>query len=189
MKKLAISAAVVIMAVASQAAQFSWKTANFMVAADSSGNAITTAAGFNTMLNGGSIVAVLVDGDTFTDLGTSTFKTSGSAAQKYGISGSYAFTAGASNPFSDGDIIQIMFKDSTGAYSWLKDGDGNDIVAQYTVSGFDDYTPQNSWTGSFTFGTAGTSGSPNTFTAVPEPTSGLLMLLGMAGLALRRRRA
>ena len=25
--------------------------------------------------------------------------------------------------------------------------------------------------------------------AVPEPTSGLLMLLGMAGLALRRRRA
>lgn len=28
-----------------------------------------------------------------------------------------------------------------------------------------------------------------TATAVPEPTSGLLMLLGMAGLALRRRRA
>ena len=28
-----------------------------------------------------------------------------------------------------------------------------------------------------------------TWAAVPEPTSGLLMLLGMAGLALRRRRA
>ncbi len=28
----------------------------------------------------------------------------------------------------------------------------------------------------------------NTYTAVPEPTSGLLMLLGMAGLALRRRK-
>lgn len=43
-----------------------------------------------------------------------------------------------------------------------------------------------------TFGTttaallAGTSGS---YAAVPEPTSGLLMLLGVAGLALRRRRA
>ena len=29
----------------------------------------------------------------------------------------------------------------------------------------------------------------NTWTAIPEPTSGLLMLLGVAGLALRRRRA
>ena len=43
-----------------------------------------------------------------------------------------------------------------------------------------------------TFGTttaallAGTSAN---FAAVPEPTSGLLMLLGIAGLALRRRRA
>ena len=34
--------------------------------------------------------------------------------------------------------------------------------------------------------TAGTAGA---WSAVPEPTSGLLMLLGMAGLALRRRRA
>ena len=31
--------------------------------------------------------------------------------------------------------------------------------------------------------------SSATWTAVPEPTSGLLMLLGMAGLALRRKRA
>ena len=31
--------------------------------------------------------------------------------------------------------------------------------------------------------------NPANWAAVPEPTSGLLMLLGMAGLALRRRRA
>jgi len=36
--------------------------------------------------------------------------------------------------------------------------------------------------------TAGYKGA-GWYTAVPEPTSGLLMLLGMAGLALRRRRA
>ena len=35
-------------------------------------------------------------------------------------------------------------------------------------------------------GTA-TAGSKGAWSAVPEPTSGLLMLLGMAGLALRRR--
>jgi len=33
---------------------------------------------------------------------------------------------------------------------------------------------------------AGTAGA---WTAVPEPTSGLLLLLGVAGLALRRKRA
>ena len=38
------------------------------------------------------------------------------------------------------------------------------------------------------FGTQA-SNTWNTMTAVPEPTSGLLMLVGLAGLALRRRRA
>ena len=52
---------------------------------------------------------------------------------------------------------------------------------------------------STTIGAAGQSAYPSfdlsssavasNWTAVPEPTSGLLMLLGMAGLALRRRRA
>jgi hypothetical protein len=41
--------------------------------------------------------------------------------------------------------------------------------------------------GSFTDATSSTGGW--TATAVPEPTSGLLMLVGLAGLALRRRRA
>ena len=37
-------------------------------------------------------------------------------------------------------------------------------------------------------GTA-TAGSAGAWSAVPEPTSGMLLLLGKAGLALRRRRA
>ncbi len=40
-----------------------------------------------------------------------------------------------------------------------------------------------------TFDTAYSGASWYSTTAVPEPTSGLLMLLGMAGLALRHRRA
>lgn len=39
------------------------------------------------------------------------------------------------------------------------------------------------------FTNIGTTYSWNTMAAVPEPTSGLLMLVGLAGLALRRRRA
>ena len=38
-------------------------------------------------------------------------------------------------------------------------------------------------------GTQSANGWQNTTSSVPEPTSGMLLLLGMAGLALRRRRA
>jgi hypothetical protein len=41
----------------------------------------------------------------------------------------------------------------------------------------------------FGFGNQSANLTANSFAVVPEPTSGLLMLVGLAGLALRRRRA
>ena len=52
------------------------------------------------------------------------------------------------------------------------------------ISGLDDImNGGNRWSGNLNYASSGN------FTAVPEPTSGLLMLLGMTGLALRRKRA
>lgn len=42
---------------------------------------------------------------------------------------------------------------------------------------------------SLNFTTLGLLDNTHTFTAAPEPTSGLLLLLGIAGLALKRKRA
>ena len=54
------------------------------------------------------------------------------------------------------------------------------------------YDPANQEASSGTFSTSTATilaGTTSSFQTVPEPTSGLLMLLGMAGLALRRKRA
>ena len=66
----------------------------------------------------------------------------------------------------------------------------NYIIAQgsgATVNGVNTKDSSTSQNASFMFG----SQASQTWyaVAVPEPTSGLLMLLGMAGLALRRKRA
>ena len=68
----------------------------------------------------------------------------------------------------------------------------SDTYAQVAYKVGDDEAASASFTASLLGANALTydsSTAANGWAAVPEPTSGLLMLLGMAGLALRRRRA
>jgi len=207
MKKLMIALAAVACAAAVQAASFTWKTANYSQFRNEDGSAVTTAAGYNTAMDGGNIVLVLLGTTTSyswdsatvlkgTGGDTASFRATGGATVKYGLSTTFGFTyddtPGAKNILKNNDVIGVMYQAENGDLSKLfyVDADGTkgaDIEATYTISGLTDDT----WSGSaFTFTTAGTSSAPTYFTAsVPEPTSGLLMLLGMAGLALRRRRA
>lgn len=86
---------------------------------------------------------------------------------------------------SDGGVYSGLF-DSVNVKSFLVelwDDSKDDRVGwmRYSASSLKDYFYQN----------AGTHGEGSPFMVsqvVPEPTSGLLMLLGMAGLALRRRK-
>ena len=193
MKKLMIALAAVACAAAVQAASFTWGTTNKFT--DSEGTVITTADGYTATLNGGSVVLVLLSDGTYDGAKTvlagqtaPTIKTSNPASTKGRLSATYTFAfddeTPANNPFKNGDVLGVMFMDADDNLSQLVyASDMTTVVADtYTVSGLSD----DSWAGTgFTYATGGNF----TAAAVPEPTSGLLLLLGMAGLALKRKRA
>ena len=200
MKKLMIALGVVVLAAGVQAASFTWKTGNYTNVLNPDGSAITTAADYAALMNGGNIVLVLLADGTYeggmtalvgTEGGTASFKTSGAATIKYGLSTTFKFD-GESGLLKNGDKVGVAYQDASGALSQLiiTDTTGADlgkVDSVYTISGLSDDTWQGEY---FTFTSTGTSTAKTYITAsVPEPTSGLLLLLGMAGLALKRKRA
>ena len=190
-----IALAAVACAAAVQAASFTWASGTKSYFTDDTGAKITDAATYSSYLQGGSIVLVLLSDGTYDGAktvltgnsgDTAALVTSGTASAKGRLSTTFGFTyddtPGAANILENGDVLGVMFRDSSGNLSQLVYSDDSKVNATYTVSGLSD----NTWAGSaFSFTAANT-----TFTAsVPEPTSGLLLLLGMAGLALKRKRA
>ena len=191
-----IALAAVACAAVTQAASFNWATSNKFT--DSKGTVITTDTGYTTALNGGSIVlvklAALAEGPGYDWANATvvagqtapTIKTTNPASTKGRLSAAFTFEYDSetpvNNPIKNGDILGVMFKDSNDKLSQLVYASDMETTVDdvYEVSGLTD----DSWAGTgFVYATAGN------FTAVPEPTSGLMLLLGMAGLALRRRRA
>jgi len=89
--------------------------------------------------------------------------------------------------YGNGDIFGVVFKDSSDKLYYLQTGASGNMSPTYTISGLVDDTstldPFNFASSAFSISTAPSAA------VVPEPTSALLLVLGMAGLALRRKRA
>lgn len=180
MKKLMITMAAIALAGVVNAAALNWGSGGYLwdTATDAKATSIT----------GGSIVLCLInDGSDWTkgvtDLDTAVLVTSGMAAAvgkvKGSTDGAFIWTY-SDGTLSNGDVLTVLFKDTDGKYSQLTYVDDSAVTDTYTVSGL---SGDSSVLAGFTFASGGN------FQTVPEPTSGLLMLLGVAGLALRRRRA
>ena len=193
MKKLMIAAVAVCAAAMTQAAAVNWSSNNM---------SLTDAAGAaqGGQLSGYTLVLVNLgqtihwDNATVIPVGsvseTTTMTINTATSSKRGrVTGkvSFAYTKGEKNLIENGDYLALMFQDGDGNLSKLTyTATGKEVgdEAVVLVAGLDN----NSSSIPAANGAIGLTGN---FTAasVPEPTSALLMLLGVAGLALRRRRA
>ena len=193
MKKLLIAAAAVAGAIAAQAASFDWSTAKaYSITADTitgglaAGHyASATSSNGNTIYNQiTSFGATWAYEITFTS-GTDTDKITGTLGsgdfisrgiQVNSLSSGLVVQTDPYTPVNYSIIITGTLKDGKNA-DWTLTSDA--IAGTWNVPSLGDLSMETAVPAGWTV-----SGS-----AVPEPTSGLLMLLGMAGLALRRKRA
>ena len=183
MKKLMIMLAVVAMAVVANAAAVQWYSGTIYRAGDAAG-ADGAKAGLNHVtaylyaLTAAEYTAAQ-SMDTATLYTTYSAKTATVTANSKGNG-----VANISQTVADASGMHyglVLYVDTTNAN--LPDGKDAFVkaaLASADVGGSVNITVSNMIT---------TSAVSSTWTAVPEPTSGLLMLVGLAGLALRRRRA
>ena len=186
MKKIMILAAVVCAAVATQAASFNWKT---------SATGKVYEAGTTTLL--GSATAYLFNADTLAQADLFTALVAGSDIATLGSLDSASVSAGAiAAKTSVADYISIEAAAGTTVKTYMAIVSGDDFFISNlaTVSAKDVGVV----TISFNVKTASQAASMDSsagyagagwYQTVPEPTSGLLLLLGMAGLALKRKQA
>ena len=184
MKKLMIVVAVVCAAFASQAAAFDWKTSTGqqVYAMNTTDKASGTAYLFDAAsYTQTAIVEAFVAGtfSALTYLDSATLESTGAIKAK-----SDKFDWGTAG--STLEAVFAVVADDNIYISTIASAEGP-VTGSATLSFTDIKTSSQAAATKWTSGMTASAGWYAA--AVPEPTSGLLMLLGMAGLALRRRRA
>ena len=174
MKKVLIAVAAVALAVSAQAASFKW-SAN-AISADPAGGAITS---YTAYLIDASVVsyadaqAAIAAGDVSFIAGSAVLDTANTAAQ--GTTGNALINRTGGTTVAD---------TSYEAYFVILNDASNPTYARISTT-----TKTGAGTAMTNTQLAFGSQAAGTWVAVPEPTSGLLMLVGLGALALRRRRA
>ena len=186
MKKLIVAAAIVCVAAISQASTVSWGMSQvYTYGSDSSAPTSARADNYIAYLMVG-------DGSGMTALdgaGIDAIKAYVTANNTYG--GSALTSAGAISVNTYGDYTAASEMD---VYAVVFDANTIDAAAHFYVTAKGSLTVPDSGDGQVAFGKqkTGTTNTSNwyaTAETIPEPTSGLLMLVGLGALALRRRRA
>lgn len=201
MKKVMIALVAVATAIGVQAATVSWACTNVK---DGKGTLLTSGASYAFFYTSASAASDAIAAFAAADgKGTATLNgllsgATWSDTKKTTLAGNFGIgTSAALGGYTLPEVTSLGLDNSTKYYMFLVVTDTETITdaTKYLVAS------GNATTSGATTG-ASTSGANTSFAlgsqasnsdwhsaAVPEPTSGLLVLLGMAGLALRRKRA
>ena len=189
MKKLMIAAAMVCAAAMVQAGAVQWSAISIVSSGTAYVGGTTT---YSAYLFEGSDITVatkMLEEGKFSDF-TTAAKDMNTAKATTASTPKMNFAASTFGSYSQGDSFTgyMIILDAAEA----KDAK-NYLLATWAGTGADQgksvITKTQGASGNMSF-TYGNQGSNTAWTSIaPEPTSGLLLLIGMAGLALRRRRA
>ena len=171
MKKLMILAAAVMLAAVTHAAAVGWSIAG--ASAYAGGSYSVSVIGPNGVTDANQMVALVAAGtavDSYA-FGDGTVAANGAASSLATVSGKSITYSGSGT-----DTYEAF------AILWTSDNSAASYTATKSITMDNDSTSKN-----WLFGNQSTSLASNQFAVVPEPTSGLLLLLGMAGLALKRK--
>ena len=181
MKKLIVLASSLAIACGLQAASYTWGFGSSDIM-DSTGNYIDGGTAFLYL---GTVTA----SENAFDYSSATFIVSGGQQSDYSYGSMGAkVSSDLITSTAAGQAYTLILLENTGVTS-LAGYEGNYILSTGTSSqGVNPMDDTDTWA-VFNDPTAYGQAAWQTMSAVPEPTSGLLLLLGMAGLALKRKRA
>ncbi len=188
MKKILIALGVVALATVVQASSFNWKT--------QTGQYVYQAG---TTSKAGSVTAYLFNADVLSrDALVAAFVDDGKALSEFTSLSSKATSSAGAITTTSFTADPAGSETSLNAYFAIISGDNIFVSAEVsgmyqatstTTLQFAPTTASKAAAIEWTTGTTSVATAGGWYTAAPEPTSGLLMLLGMAGLALKRKRA